>query len=100
MTFKIIATIQVILLTAALVHIVHLEGVLHNKEGNTTIFVHENGAPIINAQPQIQQTINKQLPPESYELLPDIQDVQDKILDNRSAQFNHSDALFGEMKES
>lgn len=106
MTFKIISTIQAILLTAALVHIVHLEGVVHNKESDSTIFVHEESAQQIKTIKE-PATIHR-ITPESFELLPDIQEVQDNILDkrnsepqnNESAQLNHSAALFGEMRES
>jgi len=99
MTLKIIATIQAILLTAALVHIVHLEGVVHNKENNATIFVHEESPQQINVIKE--PTINK-VAPENYELLPDIQEVQDNILDKRNSKNDDgpSSALFGNMRES
>ena len=99
MTLKIIATIQAILLTAALVHIVHLEGVVHNKESDSTIFVHEESSQQINVIKE--PTINK-VAPESFELLPDIQEVQDNILDKRNSNDDDgpSSALFGSMRES
>lgn len=102
MLLKTLCIAQAILLTAALVHNVHLEGLLRDK--HPTVFYQEQqqNVPVIN-----QQVIDQQ-PANSIELLPPIEDegqnaevadLNDILASNNNNPPNHSDALFGGMKE-
>lgn len=95
MFFKFVSTLQAIVLTAAMVHIYHLQRQVDNNtikfqlQENNAI---EQPAPVVAPAPRTYQ-------PEDFELLPDIQTIQDEILDGENTALNHSAALFGDMKE-
>lgn len=94
MFYKFLATIQAIVLTAAMVHVYHLQRQINN---NTIKFqLQENSA--IDESPALMNAPH--IPAEDYELLPDIQTIQDEILsDGADVGVNHSAALFGDMRD-
>lgn len=100
MFLKSLTIAQSILLTAAMVHNIHLEGLLRDKA--PTVFYQE---------PQVEQVINQKVinnqPANSIELLPpdedegqnaEVADMNDILASNNPP--NHSDALFGGMAET
>jgi hypothetical protein len=101
MFLKSLAVIQAIFLTASLVHNLHLEGLLRDKKP-TAFYQEPPKQQVIN-----QEVINQQ-PANSIELLPPIEDegqnaevadLNDILASNNNNPPNHSDALFGGMKE-
>lgn len=94
MFYKFLATIQAVILTAAMVHIYHLQRQIDN---NTIKFQLEEKGVLIPAPTPVSAPSTR--PPEDYELLPDIQAIQDEILDDNNTALNHSAALFGEMRD-
>jgi hypothetical protein len=102
MFLKSLSIVLAILLTASLVHNIHLEGLLRDKK--PTAFYQE---------PQVEQVINQKVinnqPDNSIELLPpdedegqnvEVVDLNDILASNNNNPPNHSDALFGGVAET
>jgi hypothetical protein len=92
MYFKILAMAQAIVLTAALVHIFHLQKQINNNNSKNQEII---WTP--NHDAQISEILGSQeSPPELLSnplSVPDIQALRDET------SYNHSAALFGQMKE-
>ena len=76
-TMKITCFIQSLFIVALVVHNLHLDAAINNR--NPSVVFHEDKAEPVS-QPQPQRAIPQ---PADYELLPDIQSVQDSILQDR-----------------
>jgi hypothetical protein len=77
---KITCFIQSLFIVALVVHNLHLDAALNNR--NPSVVFSESAVESV-AQPQPQPQRAIQLQQSDYELLPDIQDVQDAILQDR-----------------
>jgi hypothetical protein len=75
---KITCFIQSLFIVALIVHNLHLDAAINNR--NPSVVFHED-EPSQSAPRAIPQPLQ----PADYQLLPDIQDVQDAILQDRNA---------------